>query len=151
MKKPIFLGADHAGFDIKNILIEDLDFKNIDFEDLGAYTLDSNDDYTKYAQAVSEAVLKNPGSVGVLICGNAEGVCIVANKFDGIRAGIGYSIQAAKSMKTDDNANILCLPGRLNIDDDPIKILETFLITPFSEKKRHKKRLKHIKEIERNN
>ncbi|MBU0614189.1 RpiB/LacA/LacB family sugar-phosphate isomerase [Patescibacteria group bacterium] len=150
MNQTVFLAADHAGFDIKNILAEHLRFNQIDFDDLGAFTLNPDDDYTQYASMLSEAVVEKPNSLGILVCGSAEGVCIAANKFHGIRAGIGYSVEAAASMRSDEDANVLCLPGRLNIQDDPIKIMETFLSTPFSNQSRHKRRLKHIQQIESN-
>ena len=117
-------------------------------EDLGAHELDANDDYPQYAAAVAQAVRKHAGSFGILSCGNAEGICIAANKFQDIRAGIGYSIQAAKTMRNDDNANILCLPGRLPVNDEPLEIAETFLSTPFSKAERHERRLEQVANLE---
>lgn len=151
MKPIIYLGADHAGFDMKTSIKEHLEAKGYSVEDLGAHELDPADDYPQYAEAVAEAVLNHPGSVGVLSCGNAEGVTIVANKFEGIRAGLAYSIEAAKTMRNDDNANIMSIPGRLDIPDDPLAIVDTFLETDFSEADRHVRRLGQVEEIEAEN
>lgn len=123
--------------------------KGVVVEDLGAHQLDSDDDYPKYAAAVAQAVRNHRGSFGVLACGNAEGICIAANKFQDIRAGIGYSLEAAKTMRNDDNANILCLPGRVPINDDPLEIAEMFLATPYSGAERHERRLGQLEELEK--
>lgn len=144
----VYLGADHAGFDMKNIVREHLASRGIHVEDLGAHSLDLHDDYPQYAKAVAIAVREHSGSFGILSCGNAEGVCIAANKFDGIRAGLGFSIDAAITMRKDDNANILCVPGRIATDDDPLMIVDAFLATAFSNGERHNRRLAAVKDIE---
>lgn len=151
MKPIIYIGADHAGFDMKTSVKEHLETRGYTIEDLGAHTLDPHDDYPMYAEAVAQAVLNHPGSVGVLSCGNAEGICIAANKFDGIRAGIGFSKKAAASLRNDDHANIICIPGRIDIPDDPLAIVDTFLATPFSDAERHKRRLNQLSDIEKSN
>jgi ribose 5-phosphate isomerase B len=148
MPTTVYLGADHAGFGLKNSLKEHLEMKGFVVEDLGAHELDPEDDYPKYATAVAQAVRQHPGSFGILSCGNAEGIAIAANKFQGIRAGIGYSIEAAKTMRNDDDANILALPGRLPIHDDPLEIAETFLQTPFSKAERHERRLAQLEGLD---
>ncbi len=147
----VFLGADHAGFDLKNSIKEHLELQGFHVEDLGAHTLNPSDDYPVYAEKVAEAVLSHPNSFGILACGNAEGIMIAANKFDGIRAGIGYSKEAAATMRQDDNANILSLPGRLQTNDDPLAITDIFLTTPFSNKARHRRRLQQLQSIEESN
>lgn len=149
MKHTVYIGADHAGFDMKELLKEHLDLKGYMVEDLGAHVHDPNDDYPQYAKAVAQAVRQHPGSFGVLSCGNAEGIMIAANKFDGIRAGIGYSMAAARTMRSDDNANIISIPGRIELTDHPTDILDSFLETPFSDAERHKRRLADLEDIER--
>ena len=149
MEKTIYLGADHAGFARKASVADHLKRAGHVVEDLGAHKNDPNDDYPEYAARVAQAVREHPGSLGVLACGNAEGICIAANKFQGIRAGVGYSVEAAKTMKTDDDANIICVPGRLDIPDDPLKIIDAFLATPFSKAERHEQRIKQVAELEK--
>lgn len=144
----VYIGADHAGFDMKNSIAEHLAHRNITVEDLGAHTLDPHDDYPTFAVRVAQAVRNHPGSLGILSCGSAEGVCIAANKFDGIRAGIGFSVAAAQSLRQDDDANVICIPGRIATHDDPLAILDAFLATPFSGGDRHVRRLAQVSEIE---
>lgn len=151
MKPIIYLGADHAGFDMKNSIKEHLNLKGYTTEDLGATELDPYDDYPRYAEAVAFAVLKHPGSLGILSCGNAEGVTITANKFDGIRAGLGFSIDSATTMREDDNANIISIPGRITTVNDPLEIVDAFLKTDFSNAERHKRRLTQVEQIELEN
>jgi len=147
MVKTVYLGADHAGFALKESVREELELQGYVVEDLGAHELTADDDYPKYASAVAQAVRQHPGSVGILACGNAEGICMAANKFQGIRAGIGYSLAAAQTMRNDDDANILCLPGRLPTQDDPLAITEKFLTTPFSQAERHVRRLSDLDKL----
>lgn len=151
MKPIIYLGADHAGFDMKASIKEHLDAKGFSVEDLGAHSLDPKDDYPQYSEAVAEAVKDHPNSVGILSCGNAEGVCMAANKFDGIRAGVGFSTDAAKTMRGDDNANVICIPGRIETKDDPLAIVDAFLTVPFSGAERHVRRLNQVEKIEKEN
>lgn len=144
----IYIGADHAGFALKESVKRHLHDKGIDVEDLGAHVLDPSDDYPTYAARVAAVVRKNPRSLGVLVCGSAEGVCIAANKFDGIRAGIGFSIPAARSLRNDDDGNVLCLSGRLDAVDKPLAIVDTFIETGFSGEERHQRRVEAITAIE---
>jgi len=144
----IYIGADHAGFALKESVKRHLHDKGFDVEDLGAFNLDPADDYPTYAARVSKIVAENSRSLGILICGSAEGVCIAANKFDGIRAGIGFSVPSAKSLRSDDNGNILCLAGRLDAVDKPLPIVDAFLKTEFSGAERHNRRLSEIAAIE---
>lgn len=149
MEKTVYLGADHAGFARKASVFSYLKNEGHVVEDLGAHENDPKDDYPEYAARVAQAVRAHPGSFGVLSCGNAEGICIAANKFQGIRAGIGYSIEAAKTMRTDDDANIICVPGRLDVNDDPLEIIQIFLSTKFSGEERHKRRIAEVAALEK--
>ena len=145
----IFLGSDHAGFALKEQIKNDLVESGHDVQDLGATTLDPDDDYPTFARHVAEAVAAQPDSFGILSCGNAVGVCVVANKTKGVRAGVGFSIEAAHTMRNDDDANVLCIPGRIPIMDDASEILKTFLETPFSNEERHVRRIKVIESLSR--
>lgn len=144
----VYIGADHAGYDMKAIISEHLEHVGVVVEDLGAHSLDPNDDYPQYAAAVAEAVREHAGSFGVLSCGNAEGVMIAANKFDGIRAALGFSVDAARTSREDDDANVLCIPGRIKTVDDPLAIVDAFLAAAFSDAERHKRRIEQIRRIE---
>ncbi len=146
----VYLGADHAGYALKESVKRHLQDRGTDVEDLGAHVLDMNDDYPTYAARVAGVVRENPRSLGILVCGSAEGICIAANKFDGIRAGIGFSIPAARSLRSDDDGNVLCLSGRIATADKPLAIVDTFIETNFSGEERHERRVKEIAKIEEN-
>jgi len=148
MNKTIYIGADHAGFVMKESIKAKLESQGFHIEDLGAHELDPNDDYPRYAASVARAVQNHKDTLGILSCGNAEGVSIAANKFDGIRAGVGFSKDSARTMREDDNANIICIPGRIETMDDPISIVDTFIKTKFSGAARHKRRLAKVSKFE---
>ncbi len=153
MSRPsiIYLGADHAGFALKESVKRHLESAKFEVEDLGAHHMEPSDDYPEYAARVASVVRENPRAVGILFCGSAEGICIAANKFDGIRAGIGFSIDAAKSLRSDDHGNVLCLPGVLGVQDDVMKIVDSFLETSPSKESRHERRVQEIEKLEANN
>ena len=148
MKPTIYLGADHAGWQMKEAIEAALKTDGFDVVDLGNKTLDASDDYPEFAFGVAKEVAAHPGSFGVLSCGSAEGVCIVANKVKGIRATVVYSPFAAESSRTDDDANIACIPGRGVSTEDGVRMIQQFLATKFSDAERHKRRIAKITEIE---
>lgn len=148
VKDKIFLGADHAGWKMKEMLESELRAQGYDVYDLGNKKLDSDDDYPDFGFAVAREVAKNKKAKGILLCGNAQGVCIVANKVKGIRAITGFSSYAAKTSRADDDANILCLPGRVLAQKEAKAIVKIWLATPFSQEPRHMRRLKKLKKIE---
>jgi ribose 5-phosphate isomerase B len=145
----IYLGADHAGFELKEAVAEYLRYINTPFEDLGPKTMVPDDDYPIVAQSVAEKVSADPTSArGILFCGTGIGVCIVANKFDHVRAGIGYSLSVAESMRAHNDANVLCLAGRVLQPDFAKSIVKKFLATKFSGDPRHIRRLDTLSELE---
>jgi ribose 5-phosphate isomerase B len=146
--KHIYLGADHAGWKMKEALKGELSRQGFGVRDLGAPSLDPNDDYPDFGEPVAKAVTAHPGSRGIVLCGNAQGMCIVANKVKGIRAVTGFSMDAAKTSRTDDDANVLCLPGRMLSATQAKKIVRMWLTTRFSGATRHKRRLQKIKRLE---
>lgn len=147
----IYIGSDHAGFDLKDQLYAWLLDSEHELQDLGNLEYDKNDDYPDMAHAVAKAVAGDANSRGILLCGNAEGVCIVANKTDGIRAGLGFSVEATTSARNDDDINIICLPGKLMELDEAKRVVTAFLETPFEGAERQVRRLKKIEEIEEDN
>ncbi|MDO8582262.1 MAG: RpiB/LacA/LacB family sugar-phosphate isomerase [bacterium] len=146
----IFIASDHAGFALKEELKKYLDELSEHYMDLGAKELQADDDYPDYVSVLAKKVVEDNGR-GILLCGSAVGVCIVANKFRGIRAGIGYSIYAAKTQREDDDTNVLCLPGRFLGTNDAKEMLRVWLTTPFSGGERHKRRIAKIAAIEQVN
>lgn len=148
MKHTIYLGADHAGWELKEGIEAYLKEKGVEVVDMGNQNLVENDDYPDFGHAVAKRVVTDPEGKGIVMCGNAQGICIVANKVRGVRAVTGFNEEAATTSRTDDNSNILCLPGRFLTLADAKKIVDAWLDTPFSEADRHVRRLKKVEEIE---
>ena len=153
--KKIYLGADHAGFKLKEKIKVWLVTNKIAYEDLGNFKLEKTDDYPDYAKKVAKEVVRN-NSLGVLVCGSAEGMCIAANKIKGARAVNPHTSLLAKLSREHNDANIICLSGGGTIKPIPgtsfsnaKKMLEIFLNTKFSKAIRHKRRVNKIKKLER--
>lgn len=151
MQKPsaLYIGSDHAGFKLKEEIKKYLEFLGYKSEDLGAKTFNEKDDYPEFAQAVAEKIAADPHARGILICGNGVGVCMAANKIKGVRAGVGYNIGVAKTMRADDDTNILCLAGRVLSTEFARAIIRLWLETPFSGEERHVRRLKQVAQLEK--
>lgn len=149
MTKPtIYIGADHAGWELKEAIEEHLKEKKFKVVDMGNENLVNDDDYPDFGYAVAKRVATEEGAHGIVICGNAQGICIVANKVKGVRAATGFNKDVAKSAREDDNSNILCLPGRHLNKKESIQIVDTWLTTEFSGAARHVRRLKKVSDIE---
>jgi ribose 5-phosphate isomerase B len=140
--KPIAIGADHAGFEYKNILVEILQKEGLEIKDFGTYSADSVD-YPDFAHPVSKSVEKGESEFGILVCGSANGVAITANKHQGIRAAICWKDEIAKLARQHNNANVLCIPARFVSKEEAKQILEIFLATSF-EGGRHENRVNKI-------
>lgn len=141
----IFLGSDHRGLDLKRALLGKPS-DSLELVDLGATSLDPEDDYNDYAVAVARAVLAEPGSFGVLICGSAHGVAIQANRFRGIRAICGYNVDLARLGREHNDANILCLDSDFLSPESAHSILETFLGAKFLATEKYVRRNKKLDE-----
>ena len=140
MNKKILIASDHAGFDLKQKLIEQM--PKIIFEDLGTNSKE-NVDYTDYANELANRISKEKGDIGVLICGTGVGMSIAANKFNNIRAGLAFNSDIARLVKEHNDANILVLPGRYLDIQEAKKCVDNFLSSSFKGG-RHKRRLKKI-------
>lgn len=142
----IYIGADHNGYNLRSSLIKSLDRDGYDVVDEGDYKLDPNDDYPVFAQKVVIDVLKSedPDPRGILICGSGQGMCMVANRFKGIRAAMLYDVESARSSRNDDNANIACLPAKLLKNDKDNLIIMAWLDTPFANAARFVRRINEM-------
>lgn len=148
MQQTIYIGADHAGWELKEGLEEYLKEKGYNVVDMGNENLVDGDDYPDFGYAVAKRVVTDEGSHGIVICGSAGGICIVANKVKGARAATGFNKEVAKNAREDDNANILCLPGRHMELKEAKNVVDTWLDTEFSKAERHVRRLAKVKDIE---
>jgi len=144
----VYLGSDHAGFKLKDKVKRWLNKNEIKYEDLGNTNYEKTDDYPDYALKVAKKVSKaSSKTLGVLVCGSAQGMCITANKVKGIRAVVPFSIKEAKLSKEHNNANIICLSGWY--EKNTLRMLKIFLETKFSKETRHRRRVNKIKQIEK--
>lgn len=148
MIKKVYIGADHAGFSLKEKIKVFLEKNNFDCEDLGGQGK-SHDDYPDYAFKVAKSVSRNKDSLGILICGTGTGMVMAANKVKGIRAAVVYDDYSAKMSKLHNNANILCLRGRNFSNEKNLHLIKTWLKSSFSGEERHKRRLKKIDNYEK--
>lgn len=142
LKKPVALGSDHAGFDIKEDLISYLEAKGITYKDFGTHSTDSVD-YPDFAHPVANAVESGEHAFGILVCGTANGVAITANKHKGIRAALCWGEEIAKLVREHNDANIICIPGRFVRNGDAEKMLQVFMTTDF-EGGRHQLRVEKM-------
>ena len=120
----IALGCDHAGLELKNIIKDHLDMRKIEYKDFGTYTPESTD-YAVYAELAAKAVASGECSLGLLFCGTGVGISMLHN-----------------------DANMLCLGGRVVTPEKAIELVDIFLDTPFSGEERHARRIAQITELE---
>lgn len=145
----IYIGSDHAGFQLKNIIREFLHDGGYAVEDIGPYSYERGDDYPDYALKVCKKILKSGGR-GILICGSGQGMDRAANKIPGIYSSVCWNEESAVIAKEHGDINVLCLGGRLVGPSRAKRIIKIWLERPYKNKKRHERRINKIKEMERN-
>lgn len=143
----IAIGSDHAGFELKQIIAEHLEKRNIEFKDYGTYSSDSCD-YAVYAEKTARAVADGECELGLLFCGTGVGISMAANKVKGIRACCCSDLFSAEMTRLHNNANMLCLGGRVVTPEKAIELVDIFLDTPFSGEERHQRRIDQIIDLE---
>ncbi len=144
----IALGCDHGGFLIKKAIKNYFEEKNIKYKDFGTDEVENSVDYPKYAYLVAKSVANGECEKGILCCGTGIGVSIVANKIDGIRAAVCQDEFSAEMTRRHNDANILCLGGRVIDENKAISLTNIFLKTPF-DGGRHYWRVLQIEQIEK--
>jgi len=144
----IALGADHAGFDLKNLLVREVVEMGYEVVDVGASTCDPLDDYPDFAYLVGEAVVNNQADRGIVVCGSGIGACIASNKIKGIRAGICPDTYSAHQGVEHDDMNVLVLGSRVMGVEVVREVVKSFLGAKFSNEERHIRRLNKVLEIE---
>ncbi|MGN0543333.1 MAG: ribose 5-phosphate isomerase B [Acutalibacteraceae bacterium] len=146
----IALGCDHAGFELKQAIIKHLDERKIEYKDYGTYSEDSVD-YAVYAEKTARAVASGECELGLLFCGTGVGISMAANKVRGIRAACCSDLFSAEMTRRHNDANILCLGGRVVSPEKAMELVDIFLDTPFSGEERHARRIAQIADIENRN
>ena len=127
----IAIGADHAGFALKQHIAQHLETLEVLYDDYGTHTAASCD-YPDYAHAVANAVTSGAAEWGILVCGSGQGVAMAANKHAAIRAALCWSAELAALSRTHNDANVLCLPARFVTEAEAIAMVDTFLQTAFA-------------------
>lgn len=137
----IFLACDHAGFYYKEKLAKVFIKNNISFIDMGSKEYNKDDDYPDYVITAVNEVLKDKSNIGIFICGSGVGVNMVANRFKGIRAVLGYNKKIVKLARFHEDANVLCLGAKMISFKKAKKLVECFLTSPFENAERHLRRI----------
>ena len=145
----VAIGADHAGFALKEALVERLAGAGHDLVDVGAHELDSQDDYPDFAIAVGEKVRGGEAERGVVVCGSGVGSCVAANKLKGIRASVCHDIYSAGQGVEHDDLNVLCLGGRIVDVGLAGELVDAFLGARFRPERRFTRRLEKVLDAER--
>lgn len=143
----IAIGSDHGGYELKEHVKKHLEECGVEFKDYGTYSEDSVD-YPDCARPVCEAVMNGDAESGILICGTGIGISMAANKFKGIRAALCSDVYSAKMTKEHNNANVICLGGRVTGRELAFMIIDTWRNAEFLGG-RHANRISKIHEIEK--
>lgn len=141
----IAIGSDHGGFELKKEIMAHLDERGLEYKDFGTYS-DASCDYPVYGKAVANAVASGDCERGIIICGTGIGISITANKVHGIRAALCGDCFSAEATRQHNDANVLALGARVIGPGLALKIVDTFLDTPFSNSERHIRRIEMIED-----
>jgi ribose 5-phosphate isomerase B len=144
----VYLGSDHAGFELKTHLANYLGSRGYDVVDVGPHRFDPDDDYPAYCLRTGARVVSDPGSLGVVIGGSGNGEQIAANKVPGVRAALAWNTETARLAREHNDANVVGIGARMHTLDEATAIVAAFLATPFSQGERHKRRLAQIADYE---
>ncbi len=143
----IYFATDHAGFELKNILVEYVKTLGFDVEDCGAKSFDKEDDYPDFIKLAAKAVSSDPvNSKAIVLGGSGQGEAIVSNRFPGVRAVVYYgkNLEIIKLSREHNDANVLSLGARFLTDDEAKEAVKLWLDTPFSHEERHARRIYKI-------
>lgn len=144
----VHLGCDHAGYELKNMIAEYLRTAGYDVVDHGAHEYDADDDYPAFCIEAAEGVVEEPGSLGVVIGGSGNGEQIAANKVDGVRAALAWSVPTAQLAREHNNANVVGIGARMHSVEQAFEIVRAFLDTPFPGGERHQRRIDQLSAYE---
>jgi len=137
----VHLGADHAGFELKQILVTWLRERGHDVTDHGPHVYDALDDYPPFCLRAAEAVAADPGSLGVVIGGSGNGEQIAANKVRGVRAALAWSRETAALSREHNDANMVSIGARMHSADEAVRLVDIFVTTAYSGEDRHSRRI----------
>ncbi|MDO4929055.1 MAG: ribose-5-phosphate isomerase [Corynebacterium sp.] len=144
----VYLGADHAGFDLKNAIAEHLQQQGVEVIDCGAHTYDAEDDYPAFCIEAAARVVADPGSLGIVLGGSGNGEQIAANKVKGARCALAWSVETARLAREHNNALLIGIGGRMHTKEEALEIVDAFLDQAWSEAARHQRRIDILAEYE---
>jgi ribose 5-phosphate isomerase B len=145
----VHIGSDHAGFELKNYLIDALTEDGHEIVDHGPETYDAEDDYPVYCIPAAEAVVADPGSLCIVIGGSGNGEQIAANKVVGTRAALAYNLDTARLGREHNDANVIGIGARMHTQEEALEMARIFLATPFSGDSRHARRIAILADYEK--
>jgi len=137
----VYLGSDHAGFELKRRLLDHLTAEGHEPIDCGPFVYDAEDDYPPFVLAAAAATAADATSLGVVIGGSGNGEAIAANKVPGVRAALAWTTETAQLGRLHNNANVISIGARMVSEDDSVGFVDTFLATAFSGEPRHQRRI----------
>ena len=137
----VHIGTDHAGFELKNRLVQVLTEKGHEVTDHGAHEYDAVDDYPPFCTDVGASVVAEPGSFGIVIGGSGNGEQIAANKVRGVRAALVWNEDTARLARQHNDANVISVGARQHSEEELIRLIDIFLAEPFSGDERHVRRI----------
>jgi ribose 5-phosphate isomerase B len=140
----VYLGSDHAGFELKADLVGRLREQGHDVHDVGPEKLDPEDDYPPYCLNTAARVVADPGSLGVVVGGSGNGEQIAANKVAGVRAALAWNQETARLARQHNDANVVALGARMHSREEAWLIVSTFVGTAFSGEDRHARRIGEV-------
>jgi ribose 5-phosphate isomerase B len=145
----VYLGSDHAGFELKQAIIEHLKENGHEPIDCGAFTYDAEDDYPAFCIAAAEKTVADPDSLGIVIGGSGNGEQIAANKVPGVRCALAWSVETASLAREHNNAQVIGIGGRMHTVEEALSFVDAFVTTPWSKAERHQRRIDILAEYER--
>ena len=145
----VYLGGDHAGFELKSQIARHLTASGHEVVDCGAHTYDALDDYPAFCIDAATRVVADPGSLGIVLGGSGNGEQIAANKVPGARCALAWSVETAQLARQHNNAQLIGIGGRMHTADEALAIVDAFLATPWSDEERHQRRIDILAEYER--
>jgi ribose 5-phosphate isomerase B len=145
----VYLGSDHAGFELKNHLVSHLKEQGHEVTDVGPAVYDALDDYPAFCVEAARRVVDDEGSLGVVIGGSGNGEQIAANKVPGIRAALAYSPEIAQLAREHNHAQVIGIGARMHTAEEAVVIVEAFFAAKPSQEERHRRRIEQLVEYER--
>jgi ribose 5-phosphate isomerase B len=145
----VYLGSDHAGFELKQQIIEHLTQAGYEPIDCGAFSYDPEDDYPVFCIAAALKTVADPGSLGIVLGGSGNGEQIAANKVPGARCALGWNTETASLAREHNDAQLVGIGARMHTVPEALAIVDAFLSTPWSKAQRHQRRIDILAEYER--